>query len=192
MINGSISNIFLLVIVNIMAYNRCNAIILNIDADITAAEAHGMAAGLLCVNPQTDSELWLAELVANSQSMPISDENESLLIRLFEQTKHLLLNNEFEFDLFLPDDEASLIERVDALKYWCRGFLFGVGSSASTSNCSKEVLEILKDITEFTKLDSHVEGEDDENALMEITEYLRSALLLVRDEMTYINNETSD
>ncbi len=192
MINGSISNIFLLVIVNIMAYNRCNAIILNIDADITAAEAHGMATGLLCVNPQTDSELWLAELVANSQSMPISDENESLLIRLFEQTKHLLLNNEFEFDLFLPDDEASLIERVDALKYWGRGFLFGVGSSASTSNCSKEVLEILKDITEFTKLDSHVEGEDDENALMEITEYLRSALLLVRDEMTYINNETSD
>ena len=47
----------------------------------------------------------------------------------------------------------------------------------------KDVREILKDITEFTKLDANAEGEEDERALVEITEYLRSAVLLLRDEL---------
>ena len=110
-----------------MAYNACNAIIEQIDAEFSAAEAHGMATGMLCVNEQTESASWLAELLHNSSS--VIDENKNLLVRLFEETRRLLASDEFEFDLFLPEDDASLIEQVEALKNWCRGFLFGVGSS---------------------------------------------------------------
>ena len=165
-----------------MAYKICNAIILKCDTELSAAEAHGMATGMLCANEQTESAYWLAELLQNSSS--VIDENKNLLVRLFEETRRLLASDEFEFDLFLPEDDASLIEQVEALKSWCRGFLFGVGSGASVSNWSKDAREILKDITEFTRLDANAEGEEDERAFVEITEYLRSAVLMLRDELS--------
>lgn len=164
-----------------MAYKTCNAIIVQSDTDLSAAEAHGMATGMLCVNEQAESSAWLAELLQNAS--PVIDEDKNLLFRLFEETRRLLGSDEFEFDLFLPEDDAALIEQVEALKNWCRGFLLGVGSSTSVSSWPKDVREILKDIAEFTKLDANAEGEEDERALVEITEYLRSAVLLLRDEL---------
>ena len=52
-----------------MAYNACNAIILQTDSDLSAAEAHGMATGMLCVNARTDSGVWLAELFGNNDAV---------------------------------------------------------------------------------------------------------------------------
>lgn len=165
-----------------MAYKACNAIVVQSDAELSAAEAHGMAAGMLCVNEHTESAQWLSELLRNAA--PVVDEDKALLVRLFEETRRLLASEEFEFDLFLPDEEALLSEQVEALKNWCRGFLFGAATgSDTTSNWPGDVREILKDITEFTRLDIEADGEEDENALMEITEYLRSAVLLLRDEL---------
>jgi uncharacterized protein YgfB (UPF0149 family) len=164
-----------------MAYKTCNAIIVKSDSELSAAEAHGMATGMLCINEKADSAYWLTELLHNVS--PLIDEDKNLLVRLFEETRRLLASDEFEFDLLLPEEDASLIEQVGGLKNWCRGFLFGVGSSASASNWSKEVREIMKDITEFTRLDVNVEGEEDERAFVEIIEYLRSAVLLLRDEL---------
>ena len=165
-----------------MAYKACNAIVVQSDAELSAAEAHGMATGMLCVNEHTESAQWLGELLQHAA--PVIDEDKALLVRLFEETRRLLASEEFEFDLFLPDEEALLSEQVEALKNWCRGFLFGAGTgSDAASNWPDDVREILKDITEFTRLDTEAEGEEDENALMEITEYLRSAVLLLRDEL---------
>jgi uncharacterized protein YgfB (UPF0149 family) len=166
-----------------MAYETCNAIVIQIDAELSAAEAHGMATGMLCVNERTESARWLGELLHDAAA--VIDEDKALLQRLFEETRRLLASEGFEFDLFLPDEEALLREQVEALKNWCRGFLFGVGAgSDAASNWPDDVREILKDITEFTRLDSEAEGEEDENALMEITEYLRSAVLLLRAELS--------
>jgi len=164
-----------------MAYNACNAIIVQSDAELSAAEAHGMATGMLCVSEQTESAAWLTELLHNSDS--VIDEDKYVLVRLFEETRRLLGSDEFEFDLFLPEDDTLLIERIEALKNWCRGFLFGVSSGTSASNWTKDARDILKDIAEFTKLDANGEGEEDERAFVEITEYLRSAVLLLRDEL---------
>lgn len=171
-----------------MAYNACNSIIVQSDAELSAAEAHGLATGMLCINEKADSAYWLAELLHDSDS--VSDEKKYVLVRLFEETRRLLGSDEFEFDLFLPEEDTSLVEQVDALKSWCRGFLFGIGSGASGSKWPKEARDILKDIAEFTKLDANAEGEEDEQAFMEITEYLRSAVLLLRDELG--NNSRDD
>ncbi|MEI7997279.1 MAG: UPF0149 family protein, partial [Methylococcaceae bacterium] len=97
-----------------MSYNACNAIIIQSDAELSAAEAHGMATGMLCVNEQTDSVSWLTELFQSSNA--VLDENEYVLVRLFEETRRLLGSDEFDFDLFLPHDDALLIEQVDALR----------------------------------------------------------------------------
>ena len=170
-----------------MTYKACNAIIVQSDAELSAAEAHGMATGMLCVDEQAESASWLVELLDDSSSVP--EENKNVLVRLFEETRRLLASDEFEFDLFLPEDDASLIEQVEALKNWCRGFLFGVSSGTSAANFPKDAREILKDIVEFTKLDANAEGDEDERAYMEITEYLRSAVLLLRDELGNSSDE---
>jgi len=140
-----------------------------------------MATAMLCVNDQAESAQWLKELFKDDADL--SDEDKAALVKLFEQTRKLLTSGAFEFDLFLPDDDIFLDERVQALSSWCQGFLFGIGSVYTASGCSGDVAEILKDITEFTKLDEEAEGEEDENAYMEVTEYLRSAVLLLRDEL---------
>ncbi len=172
-----------------MSYEVCNALLMQSDDELSAAEAHGMAAGMLCVNKHADSAQWLAELLHNAA--PVKAEDKALLVRLFEETRRLLASEEFEFDLFLPDEEALLSQQVEALKNWCRGFLFGAGTgSDEVTNWPNAAREVLKDVAEFTRLDTEAEGEEDENALMEITEYLRSAVILLRDELSINSNDT--
>ena len=163
-----------------MTYQVINAIVVLGDAELSAAQAHGMATGMLCVNEQTQSSEWLAELFLHA--IPATGEDQTTLVYLFEETQRLLASDEFEFDLLLPDDEALLSEQVEALTFWCQGFLLGVGFTHASSDWSKETTEILKDIVEFTKLDTEAEGEEDESDFMEIAEYLRSAVLLLRSD----------
>lgn len=172
-----------------MAYPIINAILVKTAADFSAAEAHGMATGLLCANDETDSHYWLNELLHNSPT--IADEQQQLLIKLFEETRRLLAGDEFEFDLFLPDDNTPLNEQIIALRSWCQGFLFGIGTASTKSNYSKDAVDILKDITEFTKLDADADDEHEEDsvALMELTEYLRTAVLLLRDELSHTTDQ---
>lgn len=164
-----------------MTYSVINAIVVQNDAELSAAQAHGMATGMLCVNEQTRSAEWLTELFFHA--MPPTDQDRTTLIDLFEETQSVLLSDEFEFDLLLPDDEALLSEQVEALTHWCQGFLLGVGFTHAETDWSKAATEILKDIVEFTKLDIEAEGEEDESDFVEITEYMRSAVLLLRSEI---------
>ena len=165
-----------------MTYQVINEIVVHSDAELSAAQAHGMATGMLCANEQTRSADWLAELFRHAT--PVADDGRTTLVYLFEETQSLLASDDFEFDLLLPDgDEALLSEQVEALTYWCQGFLLGVGFTHAASDVSRDVTEILKDIAEFTKLDTEAEGEEDENDFVEITEYIRSAILLLRSEL---------
>lgn len=171
-----------------MPYSTINKLLKPNTPNLTAAEAHGMAAGLLCSNPKATSAYWLDEL--QDQDHPASAETSQLLVRLFEETRRLLASDAFEFDLLLPDDDTELSERLSALKNWCLGFLYGVGCGQANPAFSKDAQEILKDITEFTKLDTQAEGEEDEAAFVEITEYLRSAVMLLRDELDNSRDKT--
>lgn len=167
-----------------MAYLTINTIFNRHDADQDAAEAHGMAAGMLCVDIRAKAEAWLDELFP--ERGVLAAEEQKLLQQLFEQTRQLLNqeDEQFAFDLLLPNDNEELFERVEALRHWCQGFLFGVGYAKSTSVWPGDCGEIMRDIVEFTKMDEEVGGEEDEKAFMEIHEYLRSAVLLVRDQLT--------
>lgn len=169
-----------------MTYQVINTICVQSEAELSAAEAHGVATGMLCINEHTASDRWLSELFHNA--VPVGEEEKLLLIRLFEETGKLLASDQFEFELFLPDDNTLLSEQVTALKNWCQGFLYGVGTACSDADWTGEASEILKDITEFTRLDTEAEGEDDEAAYIEITEYLKSAVLLLREELSVNTN----
>ena len=165
-----------------MAYQTINTIFHKNETDLTTAEAHGLATGMLCIENKTEAASWLTQLFPEHNTL--IDEDKTMLIALFEQTRTLLSGDDdgFRYDLFLPGDDVPLSEQLEALRFWCEGFLFGVGFSRSSSDWPGETGEIMKDIVEFTKLDSDVEDEDEnETALIEIQEYLRVAVMMVRD-----------
>jgi uncharacterized protein YgfB (UPF0149 family) len=164
-----------------MTYRHIDSFFKRSDKVNSAAEAHGLAAGMLCVNGQTQSNVWIKQLF--EEDGVVTSEQSQILSRLFEETKASLDSGDYDFEPFLPSDDAPLSEQVMALIDWCQGFLFGVGALYQRGEQSGQTHEILRDIAEFTKLDPDAEGEEDEAAFMEITEYLRTAVLLLRAEL---------
>ncbi len=178
-----------------MAYQTITDIFQKNETDLTASEAHGLATGLLCIENKVEAASWLAELFADD--IILIDEDKTILVALFEQTRKLLGDEDdgFRCDLFLPSDEDSLTEQLEALCSWCEGFLFGIGFNQSSSSWAGETGEIVKDIVEFTKMNTEVEPELDEDeineheaALIEIQEYLRAAVMMIRGQFMEYNN----
>jgi len=174
-----------------MAYQTINNIFQKNESDLSAAEAHGLATGMLCIENQTEVASWLSQLLEDD--VVLIDEDKSVLVTLFEQTRKLLNDEDdgFRYDLFLPGDDEALSKKLEAMCSWCEGFLFGVGYSRSSSDWPGETGEIMKDIVEFTKLDADVDEEEDEDesALIEIQEYLRVAVMMVKEQFMVEKSE---
>ena len=56
-----------------MHYQDINTIVTKHDAELSAAEAHGMAAGMLCVNGHTEIGFWLRELLKDTSMADTED-----------------------------------------------------------------------------------------------------------------------
>jgi uncharacterized protein YgfB (UPF0149 family) len=169
-------------------YQAVSTVLEKYDADMGASEAHGIAVGMLCVELKADVLNWLDELFTDQNDLV--DEDKTIMVDLFERSRELLdpETEEFSFDLLLPDDDESLGEQVEALRVWCQGFLFGVGYAQTSAEWPGDSAEVMRDLIELTKIDSDVDGEDDEAALIEIHEYLRAAVLTVRDQFAESKN----
>ncbi|MCK5829284.1 MAG: UPF0149 family protein [Methylococcales bacterium] len=179
-----------------MAYQTITTIFQRNESELTASEAHGLAAGMLCIENDIEVANWLSELFPND--ILLVEEDKAILEGLFEQTRKLLSEHDdsFSFDLFLPNEDGLLKEQLEAIRYWCDGFLFGVGYTRSSSSWPGETGEIMQDIVEFTKLDIEINDEMDENeinehevALIQIQEYMRVAVMIIRDQFTAENQQ---
>ena len=173
-----------------MTYQTISDILEQQNADVGAAEAQGIAVGMLVVEEKAVADNWLRELFSAAE---LSVEEENTLHALFQHTRQALAGDlaEFAFDLLLPEDDEPLAEQVEALRHWCLGFLFGVGYAHSSGDWPGEIGEIMQDIIELTKIDSDVEDEEDANALMEVREYLRAAVFTVKDYFLETSKELS-
>ncbi len=170
-----------------MSYAAINTICQQLEHPVSAAEAHGMATAILCTDETVPCTGWLAEILADTDS--INEQQQLLLSGWFEQNRKLLMDDGFVFTLFLPDDDAPLPTRAQALKDWCQGFIYGIGLNYTKTELAGESREILKDIIEFSKLEASVESEEDEAALVEILEYLRAAILLLKETLQPVKND---
>ena len=55
----------------------------------------------------------------------------SVLQNVYDAMVRTLAGNDSAFAPLLPDDDAPLAERADALSMWCQGFLYGLGSGSA-------------------------------------------------------------
>lgn len=164
-----------------LPYQQVHDVVCKEPARISAAEAHGVLTGMLCVCGDLKLAQWLAALYDESDGA-MSDADLPTLVDLCEQTRRALRDAEFSFELFLPDDNEDLRLRAAALGEWCQGFLYGVGFQGASGDWPEETAEVLSDLAEISRLDAEADGEGDETAFTEINEFVRIAVQMVQQE----------
>lgn len=133
-----------------------------------AAEFHGALCGRLCA-------------VAEGEMDEVA--GQPLLQALRDQSLHDLKDIGAGFQPLLPEDDAELSGRVEALAQWCAGFVFGLGSvpGFDLSALSGDAREMVSDMTEISRAETapRDDAESDEEAYAEILEYVRVGAQLV-------------
>ena len=125
---------------------------------------------------------WLANVLADDAAPAVP--SDSVLDRLCQVSAAQLDDRSFGFELLLPAAHAPLSERSGALFDWCRGFLGGFGLAAGHAPpLSEEGSEALADLAKLAAATPQDDGdEEDEDALIEIEEFVRVAALLLHGD----------
>ncbi len=154
------------------------------------AELHGLLCGLLCADPAIDLDRWLIlareELAEGAElAEPVLD----LVSRLFEFGAAQMNAADGTVTPLLPDDDAPLRQRTDALGAWCQGLLYGLGLGQVERRglLSEESREFLRDATEIAQVGFETDeaNEADETAYAEVVEYLRVGLLMILEDLRH-------
>ncbi len=162
------------------------AIITSEDVKIHGAELHGVLTGLVCAGYSFESDGYLTfvnDLLNNGEGLPNKVRMTTKL--LFGQVWQTILDDSYGFNLLLPDDDDSLVERGHALGAWVQGFNLGFGlQQKNTADLSDDVKEVLTDFVEIANLSDEIEeDETTEQAYFEISEYVRISALLCFSEL---------
>ena len=158
------------------------------EAELLAAESHGMLCGMYCAAGNVALEPWLKQVfeVLDFDTTAIRDACQ-LLVGLHENTKQQLNDTEVAFELLLPDDGASLAERTEALAEWCHGFVYGLaaGGLKRETKLPADTAELIADMVAISRagLDETEADETDEDAYMQLCEYVRMGVLLITEEL---------
>ena len=155
------------------------------DSHMGAAEIHGLAAGMLCVSMEAELDRWLVaifEAPEDVDSLPNATKQD--LFAVFAGTAELLQDDDFTFDLFLPDDDEYISVQAQALSEWCQGFLYGFAYMGVTDGdeWGEESKGVLKDFLEISRIDSENSDDADEQAFIDLHEYVRLGVQMIREE----------
>ena len=160
-----------------------------------AAEVHGLAAGMLCVQFDAEFDRWLVAVFEEPEQVEkLSTVSKQDLFAVFAGTAELLKGEEFLFDLFLPHEDEYVRIRAHALSEWCQGFLYGFAYMGITEDAAwgEESKGVLKDLFEIARIDSDGSEDADEEAFVELQEYVRVAVQIVRDELHPVEDDDED
>lgn len=148
---------------------------------VDPSELHGGLCGWLSGGGENVIH-WPAKVLAD-ETLP-APEAESALDELRQASVSQLDDRDFGFELLLPEIEDSLTPRAEALFDWCRGFLGGFGLAAgSRPPLSEEADEALHDLARLAQAAPESgDEEEDADALAEIEEFVRVAVLLLHGD----------
>ena len=144
------------------------------------SELHGALCGWLAGGGE-NSSAWPARVLADDS---LASVEEGALEALRQASVEQLEDRGFGFDLLLPESDGTPTVRAEALFDWCRGFLGGFGlASGAHPPLSDEAQEALLDLARLAQAAPETSDEDeDEDALAEIEEFVRVAVLLLHGD----------
>ncbi|MFT5756694.1 MAG: hypothetical protein ACI9LM_001414 [Alteromonadaceae bacterium] len=173
-------------------FSSVQAILTTESVEAHAAEIHGVLTGLVCAGYAFEGTDYLGmvnDMLNNSEGLPKAVK--VVIKTLFAQLWQDILDDSYSFQLMLPDDDDSIIERGNALGVWVQGFNLGFGLQQNKATVlSDDVKEVLNDFVEIANLsDEMEEDESTEQAYYEISEYVRISALLCFTELGILPEE---
>lgn len=168
-------------------YETLATLLADAEAEISAAEAHGILTGVLCAPAAAGRDAGQVAAASASIDGPAADEIVGELRALTEQTERQLHDPDFGFEPLLPAEGADLGQSTEALADWCRGFVYGLLAAGVKDfrRLPDDVREFLDDVMKMCDAEVSVgaPSEEDARALAELTEYLRAGVQLVYEEL---------
>ena len=178
--------------------SQLEGLLFDVDAMLGAIESHGALCGMLCAQGATEAAQWMLQVLGeHEETSSALQQAGKLLMQIHQLSVEQMNDSNVDFDLMLPDDDEPLESRVEALGVWCQGFVYGlaVGGVKEDTDLPEDSKELIKDILEISRAgyiaDDEAElnamaeddGEEDEVAFMEVTEYVRMGTLLIYEEL---------
>ena len=161
------------------------------------AEMHGLLAAMLCAGVPITPKAWFDSMItfrpdANDAKVKTAQET---LLALFTVNQSWFAEHQDDFMMVLPEEDAPMEIRIEALAMWCQGFLTGLHllEDKLKDQVAEDVAEALEDLTNMACLAYDDEQENDEasqKAYVELTEFARVAVLMVQShfmQKTHVN-----
>lgn len=158
-----------------------------LNLPITASTLHGMMCGYLCAGADEQGEAYLRALLNHKKD---AQSRQALLamFEVFSVSQQQINNFDFEFQMLLPDDDESLTVRAYAFSEWCDGFTQAMSLSGVSIDhfYEEEAQDAMQHLLEFAELDCDaldMDDDEDERALMEVSEYARMAVIRLHGDL---------
>ena len=147
------------------------------------AETHAVVIGLLCARPSQDERELATHLAALQVGEWSSDDILRQIGPALTTLKSELASTDLNFHPLLPAEDRPLEERTRCLARWCSGFLtgFGAGEPVLHSDDARDALRMIEQIARAAT-DPETDQEAEETAYTELTEFVRVAVLMLREE----------
>jgi len=149
---------------------------------------------MLCARGALPFASWIDEFLPQEPAADAPQtETLNTLHELFDATLQELHSEDLEFAPFLPEEDAPLHERTQALASWCQGYLYGLGTGGigERSALADDTRELLGDFSALAQAEtgegSPVELED---VYIELVEFVRVGVLLVQEELQPLHRST--
>lgn len=167
----------------------------DLNSALDLAESHGLLCGLLCASPSVTDAHWFSHIFPAHDNVELAKpEVEQALSRLHVQAKSAIVDEELAFQLMLPDEHDDLLTRTEALAAWCRGYVFGLGEGGVSKHTSlpSNTGELLTDLVQISQVGFEEDGDmaEQEDAFIELEEYVRVAVMLINEELTPMREAT--
>jgi len=163
---------------------------------LTVPELHGAAIGI----GVTDAERFeLQDLVDLLGADALSDGE--TVARFVNDALEALYSEDMSFVPLLPEDDALMEERMEALGQWCQSFLTGFAAGLSRRGIEslkglpEEAQEIVQDFAVIAQLETELaedEVEEGEANYMELQEYVKLGALLVMSLLSDAGNDPEE
>lgn len=154
------------------------------------AEAHGLVTGIVAGQPNlAASELYLHWMSLElDQDSNKEQDRHAILTQALRSTQQTLGSEDMDFEPLLPALNQPLTQRTEALAEWCAGFLagFGVSGGRVSDEQANEALAMLGEIAraanETGEDGDALAQETEEQAMAELIEFVKVAVLLLHEE----------
>jgi uncharacterized protein YgfB (UPF0149 family) len=177
-----------------VGHDELAALVTRLRLGTTASELHGSLCGYLAGGGTLHDTPVLAALQLDGEATAVTAAEQALLGRLAAQCATELADPELGFEPMRPADDRPLDERAEALVDWCRGFLggFGLAGTPAHAQLSAEAKEVLHDLGSIAGSSFDFgNADEDEDALIEVQEFVRVGALLLHTECTAYNAPAS-